>query len=240
MSTTSNEHDEHQAQMSNQFDSASKDAFLTPVEARVIGCLMEKQRTTPDQYPLTLNGLVSACNQKSARHPVMSLSQGEVGHTLNQLRDKGLVHASFTGRTERYDHKIVGTFFLSREEQAVLCVLMLRGPQTPGELRTNGARLADFRDLEAVSKTLQGLMERDHALVVELPRLPGKREQRFAHLLCGEPTAEELESLAAAAAPASDGAQTTRIQALEAEVASLRAELDRLWVLTGLADQRDA
>lgn len=220
-------------------DSNPKDALLTPIEARVIGCLMEKQRTTPDQYPLTLNGLVSACNQKSARQPLMNLTPGEVGHTLNQLRDKGLVHASFSGRTERYDHKLVGTFFLSREEQAILCILMLRGPQTPGELRTNGARLAEFRDLDAVSSTLQGLIERDHALVLELPRLPGKREQRFAHLLCGRPTPQALEALAAApTGRVRETPQNDRIEALETEVAALRAELDQLWALTGLANQR--
>ncbi len=222
-------------------DSSPSDALLTPIEARVVGCLMEKQRTTPDQYPLTLNGLVSACNQKSARQPVMNLTPGEVGHTLNQLRDKGLVHASFSGRTERYDHKLVGTFFLSREEQAVLCVLMLRGAQTPGELRTNGARLAEFRDLDAVASTLQGLIERNPALAVELPRPPGRREQRFAHLLCGKPAPEVLEALAAAPVGRSRETpppQNDRIVVLETEVAALRAELEQLWTLTGLADQR--
>ncbi|EFK94931.1 conserved hypothetical protein, partial [sediment metagenome] len=153
------------------------------MEARIIGCLMEKQRTTPEQYPLTLNALVSACNQKSSRHPVMQLETGEVGHTVNQLRDRGLVHASFSGRTERYDHKMVGTYHLSREEQAVLAVLLLRGPQTLGELRTNTGRMAEFADLAAVGDTLKALMERSPALVMELPRLPGRREERFAHLL---------------------------------------------------------
>lgn len=220
-------------------DSAS-DALLTPLEARVIACLMEKQRTTPDQYPLTLNGLVSACNQKSARHPVMNLTPGEIGHTLNRLRDRGLIHVSLNGRTERYDHKLVGTFFLSREEQALLCVLMLRGPQTPGELRTNSARLAEFADLDAVAKTLRGLAARDQSLVVELPRLPGKREERYAHLLCGQPSAEEMTCTESNAASSSAGtAQDSRIEVLEAEIADLRRDLDRLWELTGLAARRE-
>jgi uncharacterized protein YceH (UPF0502 family) len=222
--------------MSIEHESETSDAMFTPKEARVIGCLMEKQRTTPDQYPLTLNSLVSACNQKSARHPVMTMSPGEIGHVVNQLRDRGLIYASLTGRTERYDHKIVGTFLLSREEQALLCALMLRGPQTIGELRTNTARLADFRDLEQVTKTLRGMAERDRPLVVELPRQPGKREERYAHLLCGRPKIEDIaESVPGHSA---DPPRSARLESLEAEVAELRAELDRLWVLTGLEDRR--
>lgn len=226
--------------MSTNNDPDASDALLNPVEARIIGCLMEKQRTTPDQYPLTLNSLVSACNQKSSRYPVMNLTSGEVGHAVNRLRDRGLIHVSLSGRTERYDHKLVGTFFLSRQEQAVLSVLMLRGPQTLGELRTNTARLADFADLDQVSETLRGMATRDHALAIELPRLPGKREERYAHLLCGQPKVEDFataepRSLASSSVVA---AKDSRIEALEAEVASLRAELDRLWELTGLVDRQ--
>jgi uncharacterized protein YceH (UPF0502 family) len=217
---------------------------LTQVEARILGCLMEKQRSTPDQYPLTLNALTSACNQKSSRHPIMSLELGEVGHTVNGLRDRGLIHAGFAGRTERYDHKMVGTFHLSREEQAVLAVLMLRGPQTLGELRTNTNRLAEFADLDAVAATLSALAERSPPLALELPRTPGRREERFVHLLCGEPSPEDLAPAPSApagrsaAAPGGE-AQGARIAALEQEVAGLRAELDRLWELTGLAERRD-
>ena len=218
---------------------------LTPVEARILGCLMEKQRTTPEQYPLTLNALVTACNQKSSRQPVMNLSPGEVGHQVNQLRDRGLIHAAFAGRTERYDHKLVGTYHLDRPEQAVLTVLMLRGPQTLGELRTNGARLAEFADLEAVAATLRALAERVPALIMELPRLPGKREERYIHLLCGTPDAAELAALSAAVggpagAAATGGERDDRIAALDEEVARLRSEIDRLWTLTGLADRREA
>jgi uncharacterized protein len=219
------------------------DPLLTPIEARIVGCLMEKQRTTPEQYPLTLNALVSACNQKSSRHPVMQLDTGEVGRSVNRLRDRGLVHAGLASRTERYDHKMVGTYHLSREEQAVLAVLLLRGPQTLGELRTNSGRMAEFADLGAVSEALSGLMERSPSLAMELPRAPGRREERFIHLLCGAPGPEELAALAAAgapvaAAPASPGADG-RIHALEQEVARLREELERLWELTGLADRRE-
>lgn len=222
----------------NTKETDAPDALLNPAEARIIGCLMEKQRTTPDQYPLTLNSLVSACNQKSARHPVMNLTPGEVGHAVNRLRDRGLIHASLSGRSERFDHKMVGTFFLSRQEQALLCILILRGPQTLGELRTNTARMADFADLDQVSAILRGMAARDHALVVELPRSPGKREERYAHLLCGQPQAEEFASVEPRTeSPAVLAAQDSRIEALEEEVASLRADLSRLWKLTGLADQ---
>ena len=202
--------------------------FLTPTEARVLGCLMEKQRTTPDQYPLTVNALTTACNQKTARNPVMHLEIGDVGHTLMQLRDRGLVHASFTGRTERYDHKLAGHFMLNRRQQALLCVLLLRGPQTQGELRTHAARLADFPDLAAVNETLHELAGHQPALVRELPRTAGAREQRYAHLLCGEPVVEPQQARPADVASAAEDEQGERIDRLEAEVAALRADLEAL------------
>lgn len=215
-------------------EAASSEAMLTPIEARVLGCLMEKERTTPDQYPLTLNGLVTACNQKSARDPVMKLTPGEVGHCVGQLRDRGLVHASFNGRSERFDHKLTGHFMLDRQQQALLSVLMLRGPQTTGEMRTNSARLAEFDSLAAVQTSLDQLAHHNPPLVRELPRQPGMREQRFAHLLCGEPSAESIAMAANArqpsppAANAEQEALTQRVEQLETEVAALRAELDAL------------
>lgn len=209
-------------------------AMLTAIEARVLGCLMEKERTTPDQYPLTLNGLVTACNQKSARDPVMKLTPGEVGHCVGQLRDRGLVHAGFTGRSERFDHKLTGHFMLDRQQQALLSVLMLRGPQTTGELRTHCARLAEFASLATVQTSLDQLAHHNPPLVRELPRQPGMREQRFVHLLCGEPSAESIAMAASARQPsppdanAEQEALTQRVEQLETEVAALRAELDAL------------
>jgi hypothetical protein len=203
--------------------------MLTAEEARVLGCLMEKQRTTPDQYPLTLNALVTACNQKSSRHPIMHMEPGKVGHTVNQLRDRGLVHASFSGRTERYDHKLAGTFMLDRRQQALLCVLMLRGPQTAGELRTNTARLAEFDDLAGVNATLTELAEHEPSLVRELPRQSGMREQRFAHLLCGEPKIEQSAPVAArASGSGTASALESRVEQLEEAVAALRDEIAAL------------
>ncbi len=215
-------------------EAESREAMLTPIEARVLGCLMEKQRTTPDQYPLTLNALVTACNQKSARDPVMKLTSGEVGHCVGQLRDRGLVHAGFSGRSERFDHKLTGHFMLDRQQQALLAVLMLRGPQTTGELRTNSARLAEFDSLGAVHTSLDQLAHHNPPLVRELPRQPGLREQRFVHLLCGEPSPESIKTAASPrhlpsqAVNGESPALADRVEQLETEVAALRAELDAL------------
>lgn len=213
----------------------SDEPMFTPVEARVLGVLMEKRRTTPDNYPLTLNALVQGCNQKTSRSPVMNLTQGEVGHTVNLLRDRALIHASFFGgRAERYEHKMAGALELDQQEQAVMCVLMLRGPQTLGELRTNASRMAEFADLAAMGHTLEQLMARETPLAMRIPRAPGRREERFAHLLCGEVALEQpAEVIPRAVEP-----EASRIVELEREVLQLRTELDALWQLTGLADRR--
>jgi hypothetical protein len=223
--------------MTTDIDTGAAEPQLTPVEARILACLMEKQRTTPDQYPLTLNALVLACNQKTSRDPVMSLEVGEAGHVVNTLRDRGLVYASFAGRTERYDHKMASSFRLDRQEQAVLCTLMLRGPQTLGELRINTGRMAEFADLPAVAEAVRRLSTREVPLVVQLSHLPGKREDRFAHLLCGEPV-QELAAHGAEPAAGRRDPRDDRIGALEAQVAVLSAQIDALWDLTGLAERR--
>ena len=221
----------------NHDDQASTEQLseLTPLEARVLGSLMEKQRTTPDAYPLTLNALVQACTQKTSRKPVMRLEVGEVGHAVNALRDRGLIHASLSGRAERYDHKMASNYRLNRQEQALLCALMLRGPQTEGELRSNTARMAEFPDLSAVADTLAGLAAREPPLVTRLPRLPGKREERFGQLLCGE---IDQQTFAGAPAATESPAHHGRVAELEAQLADLRVELDLLWRLTGLEGQR--
>ena len=208
---------------------------LTPLEARVLGSLMEKQRTTPDAYPLTLNALVQACTQKTSRNPVMRLEVGEVGHAVNRLRDRGLIHASLAGRAERYDHKMASNYRLDRQQQALLCALMLRGPQTEGELRTNSARMAEFADLRSVEETLAGMAAREPPLVVRLPRLPGKREERFGHLLCGE---IEQQNTAVEPDAAERYPDAERIADLEAQIRRMREEMDLLWRLTGLEGQR--
>ena len=226
--------------MADQFDTEAENtepaqALLTPVEARILGALMEKQRATPDYYPMTLNALVQACNQKTSRSPVMQLTPGEAGHTVNQLRDRELIRASFHGRAERYEQRLTNRLELDLREAAALCVLILRGPQTLGEIRTNSARLTEFPDLGSVSETLELLMAREPALVQRLRRAAGHREERFAHLLCGEPHPDDLETGPKPGARAEDD---QALGVLRQEVKQMRAELDALWQLTGLAEQR--
>ena len=165
---------------------------LNDIEARVIGCLIEKSVVTPDQYPLTLNALTNACNQKSSRDPVMSLTQGEVQHTIRELERKHLVTAdeNFKSRTEKYSQRFCNTRYSDLQfddgERAVVCLLLLRGPQTPGELRSRSGRLHSFEDNAEVVQTLTGLAEREgQALVVKLPRTPGRKDSEYMHLFSG-------------------------------------------------------
>ncbi|CAM3719990.1 YceH family protein [Parendozoicomonas haliclonae] len=197
---------------------------LSVNEARVIGCLLEKESTTPDQYPLSLNSLVNACNQKSSRDPVLTLSSGEVNHAISNLMMQRLVSEDSGARVSRYKHRFCNTAFsnlqFTKQERAIVCLMLLRGPQTPGELRSRSGRLAEFKDVSEVEAVLQGMIENE--LVIQLPREPGRRESRFAHLFSGE---IDISAMEAAAPAISDKA---RIRELEAEVAELKAEIERL------------
>ena len=161
---------------------------LTEIEARVIGALIEKQLTTPEYYPLTLNALVAACNQKTNREPVVSYSEQTVQKSLDDLRERNLAYVFYgsTSRVPKYKHILDKVYELDAPETAVLCVLMLRGAQTLGELRERTGRLYEFSGLGEVSETLDGLMRKDEPLVVKLERQPGQKEVRYAHLLSGE------------------------------------------------------
>lgn len=212
---------------------------LTAIEARVIGCLMEKSVITPDQYPLTLNALTNACNQKSARDPVMSLQPGTVQRTVRDLEGKQLVRIeeNFRRGTEKYLQRFCNTRYSDYQfdaaQFAVVCLLLLRGAQTPGELRARSGRLHDFADNEAVADTLRGLMEREAGpLVVRLPRQPGRRDSEYMHLFSGPVDVDSYQPEAevpAASRRTSDGidlqALEERLSALEAEVAELREQL---------------
>lgn len=202
---------------------------LTEIEARVLGALVEKDITTPDYYPLSLNALVNACNQKNNRDPVMKLEEGVVRDALNGLRDYGLVGpaSGADSRVTKYEHRLQETFNFSRGETAVLCVLLLRGPQTPGELRGRTERMHRFEDLDAVQSSLQKLMQREPPLVVVLPRQPGTKEVRYAHLLSGEIKAGELP-LPRMASPSSSFADNERVGRLEAAVAALQNDVSEL------------
>lgn len=204
---------------------------LSAVEARILGVLVEKQRTVPDSYPLTLNALVSGCNQKTSRDPIMAVTEAEAQQALDNLRGMTLTIESSGGRVPRYEHNVERVLQIPSQSVALLAVLMLRGPQTAGELRINCDRLHKFTDISAVEAFLRELAERrDGALVMELPRQPGSRENRWAHLLCGTPAAQPH-----AAAPASQGNAggeagelRSRVESLEASVAELRAQVSAL------------
>lgn len=211
-------------------EAANNDAMLNDLELRVLGCLMEKQMTTPDYYPLTLNGLVTACNQKSSRVPVMSLTPSQVGGVVNGLRNRGLVTARMDGRADKFEQHFSRKLSLNSKERAIVCVLMLRGALTLNEIRINTGRMVSFDEGEELQQLIQGLMEREEPIVVRIPRASGQREDRYMHLLCGEP---DIEALSKGAGGASGGskestAQSERLTQLEQEVLSLRQELAEL------------
>ena len=195
---------------------------LSPVEARIVASLMEKEATTPDTYPLTLNAIVLACNQKTAREPTMDLEPGEVGHALRQLEVRGWVKSQHGSRAERYAHRLEAMLSLTRAQAALLALLMLRGPQTAHELLARSERLTQFNGVDDVQYALDRLSQRTPPLVVALPRQPGQRGDRYAHLLSGEPDVTESP------VAASGGGSTSlaeRVAALEQRMAELEARL---------------
>ena len=198
--------------------------ILNQTEIRILGSLVEKQLTTPEYYPLTLNALTAACNQKSNREPVMSLAETEILAAVDRLRDESLVYLYYgTGtRTVKYKHMMPGVFELEPPATAVLAVLMLRGPQTIGEIRERTGRLHEFSDLNEVQETLDDLARREAPLIVKLERQPGQKEARYAHLLGGP---VDAASLPAAAEKRSTAPDSGRLEALETELASLKNEL---------------
>ena len=203
---------------------------LTETEVRVLGALVEKEITTPEYYPLSLNALVNACNQKSNREPIINLDEESVRKALRSLTDQYMVRsASGDSRVAKYEHRLNELYNFHRHEIAVLCVLMLRGPQTPGELRTRSERMYAFEDLDAVHSALNLLMRREPPLVNVLPRQPGTKESRFMHLLSGDvaPAAIADAEQVSAGELAVSG-QTVRITQLEAEVSEIRRELETL------------
>lgn len=203
--------------------------ILTEIEARILGSLVEKQLTTPEYYPQTLNALTAACNQKSNRDPVVSYDEKTVIDALEHLRDRNLVYVFYgsTSRVPKYKHMVPSVYELEPPETAIMCVLMLRGPQTLGELRGRTERLYDFSGLGEVQETLDSLSRRDDPLIIKLERQAGQKEARFAHLLCGE---IDVEAFAAAvtAHRAHGGADAERIEKLEEDVSSLRSEVESL------------
>jgi len=203
------------------------EGMLSAHGARVLGCLMEKQLTTPDYYPLTLKALTAACNQKSSRVPVMNLTLSEVGGVVNALRAEGLVTARMDGRADRYEQHLSRKLSLSTQQRAVLCVLMLRGALTLNEIRINTARMVEFADADALQALLDAMMAHDEPLLLRIARVAGQREDRFAQLLCGKPDIE-TESKTIVAAVAVGQAESDRITQLEHDVAALKEEVKQL------------
>jgi uncharacterized protein YceH (UPF0502 family) len=205
---------------------------LTPNEARVLGSLVEKDITTPDYYPLSLNALVNACNQKNNRDPVMTLDDDAVREALSGLQSERLAGpaSGADSRVTKYEHRLQEVYNFTRAEIAVLCVLLLRGPQTPGELRGRTERIHRFEDLEQVQSALQRLMQREPPLVTVLPRQPGTKEARYAHLMSGDVEFAAPEHTASAVEPAdrAKSADGERMSHLEEEVAELKLKLKEL------------
>ncbi|MDB5898242.1 MAG: hypothetical protein JWP22_878 [Ramlibacter sp.] len=212
---------------------------LSLVEARVLGTLMEKARTVPDSYPLTLNSLVAGCNQKSSRDPITNLGEAEVQEALDGLKRRSLAFTARGNRVDRWEHNFQRAMVVPEQSAVLLGLLMLRGPQTAGELRIHSERWYRFADISSVEGFLEELRdrteERGGPLVVQLPRAPGSREGRWAHLLCGPVDVTAFEAAAQAAVAAGDEGLPARVAALEEEVARLRAWLLELSAQLGLS-----
>lgn len=207
------------------------DIVLSDVEARILGCLIEKKITTPDYYPLTLKALTNACNQKSNRDPVVSYEETTVVRGLTSLQNKGLIEKIYKAdsRVPKYRHIFNEKLGLSREKVAVMCVLMLRGPQTGGEVRGRSERLYKFNGLNEVEEVLNGLMSSEEPMVVKMPRQAGRKERRYMHLLSGAPEIKELDvSVPEEAATQQVRAENERIEKLEDEVSGLRKDFNEL------------
>jgi uncharacterized protein YceH (UPF0502 family) len=199
---------------------------LSEIQVRVLGALLEKETTTPEYYPLSLNALVNACNQKTNREPVMTLQEDAVRHALRSLSDQALVRsADGDSRVPKYEHRLNELFNFHRHEIAVLCVLLLRGPQTPGELRTRAERMYAFEDLESVHLALNLLMRRDPPVAKILPREPGTKESRYMQLFSGDSVPAVFSNVERAVAAGPSHSENERMQILEQQVSELKSEL---------------
>ena len=218
-------------QTDHQTDTTERrDAVFTAHEARVLACLMEKELSVPDSYPLTLNSLTLACNQKSNREPKMQLSEGEVGHVAKELENRAYVRIEYGERVHRFEHAMRKMLNLDKRQQSVLTVLMLRAPQTLNDLKVRTRRMNEFADIDEIQEVLESLNAGEVPLMQHIPRAAGQREDRYTHLLCGEPDV--------APAPASrefmpPEAEDDRLQALQAQLDALTARLEKLESLFG-------
>jgi len=194
---------------------------INSIEARILGSLVEKEATTPDQYPCTENAVQLACNQKTNRDPIMEVSLGDVGHALRRMTERGLVKEARSVRALRFEHRLAQVYALTAQQQALIAVLLLRGPQTSREIMTRTERLKGFADDDELLHTLERLQQRDAPLVVRIPKAAGQREDRFMHLLCGPVDVEALRASVAVAQAAPSGSLAERVAQLEARVEAL-------------------
>jgi len=206
------------------------DALLDAMEARVLGALMEKQLTTPDQYPLTLNSLQLACNQKTSREPITSYDSGPIQRCISGLQDRQLVAVDYGARAARYDQRLTRVLSVDKATQAILTVLLLRGPQTVAEILTRTQRMHEFESPQALEEKLQTLCAKTKPLVVHIPRVAGQREDRYTHLLCGEPDLRVIAQQAATRASQSESRSDLeqKVISLEARVEALEKQLAAL------------
>ena len=198
-------------------------AMFSAVEARLLACLMEKEMTTPDNYPLTLNSLVLACNQKSNREPVMQLTEGEVGHVARSLSDRHFIKIEYSGRTQKLTHKMKLELDIDQKQQALLTVMLLRSPMTLNDLRARTSRMAEFDDLDDIELTLEIMNDRRKPMVQFIPKGPGQREDRYTHLLCGE-----IDLSAFQAAPSSSNSNKSSVPLLEQRIDELEQRVKTL------------
>ncbi len=199
-------------------------AYFSNLEARVVACLMEKQLTTPNNYPLSMNSLLLACNQKTNRVPVMNLTEGQLGHVVSQLDRRKLVGVDYGGRATHVTHRVLTEFKIDRREQAVLAVLMVREPLTLNDIKTKTARMEDFAGLEDVKAVVESLINREWPLVIRIPKGPGSREDRYTHLLCGEVDVSTVVH----EVKTSSTSKASRIDELEARIEQLEAQMKQL------------
>jgi len=218
-------------------DSPQTLPVLNATELRVLGSLMEKSKTTPDYYPMTLNGLTAACNQKTSRKPVVNYDEGTVTEALNTLKRRGLISTVTGGsiRNIKYKHNFAIVFPVIPAEVALLCLLILRGPQTPGELNTNSGRLYEFETIEEVQEMLEKLADPALPYVVQLPKRPGQKEVRYAHLLSGTPDINDYDEVEETGSRSTSGLEA-RINQLESELAEVKDKLVKLMQELGVGE----
>ena len=225
----------------SETETGSAEPLLTDIEARILGALMEKQLATPDAYPLTLNSLVLACNQKTSREPITNLEAGEVQRCLSQMQDKKLIEVDYGSRANRFDQRLTRVLSLDKSAQAILNVMLLRGPQTLVELLTRTQRMFDFSSPENLQEKLDQLCAKTHPIILRIPRQPGQREDRDMQLLCGKPDLTAIAAMGGSAKKSASPELEERVEKLEAQVEQLQKLVDKLLDLNGftLEDLQD-